>query len=93
MKDDKRTKIQIEDSDDENPDAIRDKIYGHQVEEEASGLKTVPYPIKPTVRPDYQEHSNLEELPLEQAERRQIKDMKFFRLKVKNLTLQSVELT
>lgn len=93
LKDDKRQKINLDDSEDDSPDAIRDKIYGHQVDEEATGLKTVPLPIKPKVKPDYQEHQNLEELPIEEAERRQIKDMKFFRFKVKTLAIYSYELS
>lgn len=52
----------------------------------------MPLPIKSKVRPDYDEHQNLEELPLEQADRRQIRDMKFCRLKVKNLKIYSDDL-
>ena len=78
----------------ESPEDIKNKIYDMQVEEEAKRTHVAQPGLKPrsNVYPDYQEHSNLDKFALEQADRRQIKDMKFIRIKVKNLVVESANL-
>lgn len=62
-----------------------------EIEDEVLPTKAQKQP-KPATKPDYDAHSNLDKFPLEEADRRQIKDMKFIRLRVKDLVLEHDDL-
>ena len=63
-----------------------------QVEEEALNPFRESGPKKTTKGINYSKEQNLEDLPIGEAERRQIKDMKFIRVRVKSLNVESGDL-
>jgi hypothetical protein len=83
---------QLRQSNDENysPEKIRDKIYDFQVEYDAD-------PNEETINPaqnnqqyvDQDRDHHREDLDESEANRRQIKDMKFIRVKIKTLRIDS----
>jgi hypothetical protein len=78
-----------------SPGKIQEKLYDIQVEEEALNpfRESVNRPKKTSKGIDYGKAQNLEDLPISEADRRQIKDMKFIRVRVKALNVESDDLT
>jgi len=75
-----------------SPEKIKDKLYDMQVEDEALNPFKEDDKKKGTKGIDLNKAQNLEDLPISEAERRQIKDMKFIRVRVKTLHIESDEL-
>ena len=80
----------------ESPEKIRDKMYDIEVENKASNpfdetLNPV-QPAKPQGNINLDQQQNLEDLPEDQANKRQIADMKFIRVKIKTLRITSESL-
>lgn len=77
---------------------MRDKIYDLEVDYEAtnpneeSSIQIQPKGRGQQAKTDMDRDHNLEELPESEADRRQIKDMKFIRVKVKTLRIEAEDL-
>ena len=80
----------------ESPEKIKDKMYDIEVENKASNPFEEPLnpvqPPKPKGSIDLDQQQNLEDLPEDQANKRQIGDMKFIRVKIKTLRITSESL-
>ena len=83
------------DQNDQSPSKIKDKMYDIEVEAQAVNPNQAS-PIKANPRNNaninYDQEQNLEDFAEQEANRRQIKDMKFIRVKVKNVRIESKEL-
>ena len=75
----------------QSPEKIRDKIYDLQIEEEALN-PIAEAPVQKKKKIDLDQVNNLETMPFAESDRRQIKDMKFIRIKVKQLHVESEDL-
>ena len=82
----------MRDGEDEgSPENIKEKMYGIEVDTQAANPldASEQKPRAPPINPDYNQQQNCEEIPDEQAGKRQMKDMKFIRIKVKQLRIES----
>ena len=90
--------LKNEESSNLSPGKMRDKLYDLEVDYEAtnpneeSSIQIQPKGRGQQAKTDIDRDHDLEDLPESEADRRQIKDMKFIRVKVKTLRIEAEDL-